>query len=72
MIASDGDYIIRGINGEFYPCKPDIFEKLICQIQILKTISIVFVILQTIEMLRGTHIEADKILCEVLKNSWAK
>lgn len=27
MIASDGDYIIRGIKGEFYPCKPDIFEK---------------------------------------------
>ena len=22
-----GDLIIRGINGEFYPCKPDIFEK---------------------------------------------
>jgi hypothetical protein len=25
--ASVGDYIIKGINGEFYPCKPDIFEK---------------------------------------------
>jgi hypothetical protein len=24
-IASWGDYIIRGIKGEFYPCKPDIF-----------------------------------------------
>ena len=22
-----GDYIIKGINGEFYPCKPDIFKK---------------------------------------------
>lgn len=22
-----GDWIIRGIKGEFYPCKPDIFEK---------------------------------------------
>jgi len=22
-----GDWIIKGINGEFYPCKPDIFEK---------------------------------------------
>lgn len=22
-----GDYIIRGIKGEFYPCKPDIFEQ---------------------------------------------
>ena len=27
MIASLGDYVIKGVNGEFYPCKPDIFEK---------------------------------------------
>ena len=27
MVASMGDYIIKGVNGEFYPCKPDIFEK---------------------------------------------
>lgn len=27
MKASVGDYIIRGVNGEFYPCKPDIFER---------------------------------------------
>jgi len=27
ITASDGDYIIKGIHGEFYPCKPDIFEK---------------------------------------------
>jgi hypothetical protein len=26
MYASVGDYIIKGIKGEFYPCKPDIFE----------------------------------------------
>lgn len=26
-IANIGDYIIKGVNGEFYPCKPDIFEK---------------------------------------------
>lgn len=25
MIASIGDWIIRGVKGEFYPCKPDIF-----------------------------------------------
>lgn len=22
-----GDWIIKGVHGEFYPCKPDIFEK---------------------------------------------
>ena len=26
MTASPGDYIIKGIKGEFYPCNPDIFE----------------------------------------------
>lgn len=25
--ASLNDWIIKGVNGEFYPCKPDIFEK---------------------------------------------
>lgn len=27
MRGEVGDWIIRGVNGEFYPCKPDIFEK---------------------------------------------
>jgi hypothetical protein len=27
MVASPDDWIIRGIQGEFYPCKPDIFEQ---------------------------------------------
>jgi hypothetical protein len=27
MTASKGDWIIRGVNGEFYPCKPEIFAK---------------------------------------------
>ncbi len=26
MTGQLGDYIIKGIKGEFYPCKPDIFE----------------------------------------------
>lgn len=26
MKANIGDYIIKGVKGEFYPCKPDIFE----------------------------------------------
>ncbi len=26
MTASMGDWIIKGVKGEFYPCKPDIFE----------------------------------------------
>ena len=27
MYVSLNDYIIKGVNGEFYPCKPDIFVK---------------------------------------------
>lgn len=26
MRASAGDWIIQGVNGEFYPCKPDVFD----------------------------------------------
>ena len=26
-LASDGDFIIKGVAGEFYPCKPDIFKQ---------------------------------------------
>ncbi len=25
--VSEGDYIIKGVEGEFYPCKPSVFEK---------------------------------------------
>jgi hypothetical protein len=27
VILKTGDWVIRGVNGEYYPCKPDIFEK---------------------------------------------
>ena len=27
MQVSEGDWIIKGIKGEFYPCKPEIFKK---------------------------------------------
>lgn len=27
MRATEGDFVIKGVNGEFYPCKPDIFAK---------------------------------------------
>lgn len=36
MWASSNDYIIKGVNGEFYPCKPDIFEKTY-EIKVLET-----------------------------------
>lgn len=27
MEATVGDFIIRGVSGEYYPCKPDIFQQ---------------------------------------------
>jgi len=27
MCVDVGDYVIKGVRGEFYPCKPDIFEE---------------------------------------------
>lgn len=27
MTASTGDWVIKGVEGEFYPCKPEIFTK---------------------------------------------
>lgn len=27
MSANFGDYISKGVQGEFYPCEPDIFQK---------------------------------------------
>lgn len=27
MTADTGDWVIKGVQGEFYPCKPDIFAK---------------------------------------------
>lgn len=26
MVVSPGDWVIKGVKGEFYPCKPDIFD----------------------------------------------
>lgn len=37
MTANRGDYVIRGIAGEFYPCKSDIFEKTYEPVEIEKT-----------------------------------
>ena len=36
MRATDGDYIIKGVKGEFYPCRKDIFEETYEKINSLK------------------------------------
>lgn len=39
MKADLGDFIIKGVNGEFYPCKPDIFEATYEAVQTVPTSS---------------------------------
>lgn len=39
MLISEGDYIIKGVNGEFYLCKADIFEKTYEEVQNESSIS---------------------------------
>jgi len=33
MKRSTGDWLIRGVSGEYYPCKPDIFEQTYTRIE---------------------------------------
>lgn len=67
MKADHFDYIIRSVNGEFYPCKPDIFEKTYMpDLNIDDYINRIRDLANNRDV-EGTHIEADKILCEVLK-----
>jgi len=35
MFVSPQDFVIKGVNGEFYPCKPDIFNKTYQQAEII-------------------------------------
>lgn len=36
MIAVESDYIIKGVQGEFYPCKPDVFAETYEEVEGLK------------------------------------
>nr|DAX95455.1 MAG TPA: PGDYG protein [Caudoviricetes sp.] len=40
MYIELGDWIIKGVNEEFYPCKPDIFEKTYTEIKNLKELDV--------------------------------
>lgn len=58
MVASRGDYIIKGVNGEFYPCKPDIFEKTYeIEVKVYKT---------------GRLIDADALIEDLDKREYSR
>ena len=67
MEISENDWVICGVNCEFYPCKPDIFEKTYMPDPNIEDYINRIRDLANNRDVEGTHIEADKILCEVLK-----
>jgi hypothetical protein len=59
MHADDGDWIIKGVNGEFYPCKPDIFEKTYAPAKADSGL-----------LTFGDAIEAAKAGCKIARKGW--
>ena len=51
QIASFGDFIIKGVQGEFYPCKPDVFEQTYEQAEQM-----------SLEEIKSNWTETDKII----------
>ena len=58
MTISKGDYVIKGVNGEFYPCKPDIFDKTYEPVA------------EKTGMSFGLAIEAAKKGCKIRRAGW--
>lgn len=72
MLASIGDYIIKGLRGEFYPCKPDVFNKKYEnktqeEHDKINKIYDEMIELTDIHDNEIAHEEADKLLCDALK-----
>ena len=40
MTATEGDYIIKGVQGEFYLCKPDIFAETYEEVEYLNILAV--------------------------------
>lgn len=53
MVAKAGDYIIRGVNGEIYPCKTDIFNKTYDELDMCEKECTADTPIETVERLRA-------------------
>ena len=58
MVAKTGDYIIRGVNGEIYPCKADIFNKTYDELDMCEKECASETAFETVKRLRA---EVDKL-----------
>ena len=66
MRVSPGDYVIRGINGEFYPCKPYIFENSYEEVSIGESQN------NPEQVLYSLPIEPEGSILDVNKTKWTR
>ena len=67
--ASPGEYIIKGVNGEFYPCKPDIFAKTYENSTLTQPNEPLVTGFDVVDTKTGEYPDLEKI---ALKEDWAK
>lgn len=72
MVATIGDWIIRGVEGEFYPCKPHIFaatyEPAETKSEVGETVDQVVASLRAMDEIPDVHVEmADKVMRPFVK-----
>ena len=56
MIATEGDYIIKGVQGEFYTCKPDIFSETYEEIEYLNILDSIQEVIRYLDLQKQTAI----------------
>ena len=62
MIAKKGDYIIKGVQGEFYPCKPDIFAETYEELEYLNILDAIQEVIRHLDWQEQTAINYCKLL----------
>ena len=79
MKANIGDYIIKGIKGEYYPCKPDIFELTYEKVYTLEEVKKMweelgyyFTMTTNTQLCLYTKYESENIIIDLLNNTYVK
>jgi hypothetical protein len=74
MVVSPGDWIIQGVNGEIYPCKPDIFEATYLPVNHPKPLEddVIYISIRSEKICKDVVLTVDQIEAERYpeKNLW--
>lgn len=62
MIATEGDYIIKGVQGEFYPCNPDIFAETYEEAEYLNILGAIQEVIRHLDLQEQTAVNYCKLL----------